>query len=207
MADIATEARHIADRGTARRRAFLEAARAVFLDHGYEATSVNDIVRKAGGSLATLYGQFGNKEGLFLAVVEDQHERVMAAMAPQSVDNMSLENGLQVLGEGFLRALLLRESLAFFRLVVAEGRKFPESSQAYILAGADKVREVIGAHIRRAAPNFVGDRIEASAFFLELVRSRHHYHAVADDAYVLDEQELSDHVASCVRFFVRALRN
>ena len=40
---------------SARRHAFLLAAREVFLEQGYEEASVNDVVRRAGGSLATLY--------------------------------------------------------------------------------------------------------------------------------------------------------
>ena len=102
--EIASSARPL-DRGVARRQAFLEAAREVFLDQGYEAASVNDVVRLAGGSLATLYSQFGNKEGLFLAVVQDQHERVLAAMTPSSVDDLSLEDGLKQIGAQFVRAI------------------------------------------------------------------------------------------------------
>ena len=68
----------------------LQAAREVFLEQGYEAASVNDVVRRAGGSLATLYAQFGNKEGLFQAVTQDQHERFTRAMTPDSVDHLPL---------------------------------------------------------------------------------------------------------------------
>ncbi|MBS0385347.1 MAG: helix-turn-helix transcriptional regulator, partial [Proteobacteria bacterium] len=46
------------DRGVARRHAFLLSAREVFLEQGYEQASVNDVVRRAGGSFATLYAQF-----------------------------------------------------------------------------------------------------------------------------------------------------
>src|ERR1700742_3483370 len=109
-------------RGEARRRAFLDAALQVFLQQGLAEASVNDVVRLAGGSLATLYAQFGNKEGLFLAVIQDEHERLTDAMTPDCVDHLPLEQGLQHIGEQFLRIILSRENLAFFRLVVGEGR-------------------------------------------------------------------------------------
>lgn len=73
---------HVSDRGVARRQGFLRAARAVFLEQGYEAASVNDVVCVAGGSLATLYAQFASKENLFLAVCEEQREQAVAAMTP-----------------------------------------------------------------------------------------------------------------------------
>lgn len=194
------------DRGVARRHAFLEAARTVFLDQGYEAASVNDVVRLAGGSLATLYAQFGNKEGLFLAVIQDEHERLTQAMTPDSVDHLPLEEGLQHIGEQFLRNILNRESLAFFRLVVGEGRKFPQSVQRYVATGADKVREVVVRHLKKAAPNFEGDYDSVASYFLEVLRSRHQYRALADDAYELSEAELSSHVAHSVRFLVNGLQ-
>lgn len=195
------------DRGVARRQAFLQAARTVFLEQGYEAASVNDVVRLAGGSLATLYSQFGNKEGLFLAVIQDEHERLTEAMTPKSVDNVPLEQGLQQIGEQFLRAILTRESLAFFRLVVGEGRKFPQSVQRYVFTGADKVREVVANHLRRAAFEFNGDHDAAASYFLELLRSRHQYRALADDAYALGDDELRQHVAHSVRFLLNGLKH
>jgi AcrR family transcriptional regulator len=194
------------DRGVARRQAFLQGARQVFLEQGYEAASVNDVVRLAGGSLATLYAQFGNKEGLFLAVIQDQHERVMAAMTPECVDHLPLEDGLQAIGEQFVRAILARDSLAFFRLTVGEGRKFPQSVQRYIHAGAEKVREVVANYLSVAAPGFAGDRDMTAAYFLELLRGRHHYLALADDAYALTDAQLVKHVRDAVRFLINGMR-
>ncbi|HYD86490.1 MAG TPA: TetR/AcrR family transcriptional regulator [Vitreimonas sp.] len=194
------------DRGVARRQAFLHAARTVFLEQGYEAASVNDVVRLAGGSLATLYAQFGNKEGLFLAIIQDEHERLTEAMTPKCVDHLPLEQGLQQIGEQFLRTILTRESLAFFRIVVGEGRKFPQSVQRYVFTGADKVREVVVKYLRHAAPEFKGDYDSVASYFLEVLRSRHQYRALADDAYALSDAEFAAHVGHAVRFIVNGLR-
>lgn len=192
------------DRGAARRIAFLKAARAVFLEQGYVAASVNEVVRLAGGSLATLYSQFGSKEGLFIAVAQDQHERFAEAIMPECVDHLPLEQGLQSIGEQFMHALFAPENLAFFRVVVGEGRKFPELVQAYINASADDVRGVVIGYLRRRAP-FVEDPYMAACYFLEMLRARHHYHALADDSYALSETELREHVAAAVRFLRRGM--
>lgn len=192
------------DRGVARRQAFLQAAREVFLEQGYEAASVNDVVRRAGGSLATLYAQFGNKEGLFLAVTQDQHERFIRAITPDSVDHLPLEQGLQAIGEHYVRALLARDNLAFFRIIVGEARKFPEQLQRYISSGgADKVRAVIASFLAARKANVENPEVAAS-YLLELWRSSHHYRALADDAYQLTDAALVAHVAAGVRFFLRA---
>ena len=193
------------DRGVARRQAFLQAARTVFLDQGYEAASVNDVVRLAGGSLATLYAQFGNKEGLFLAVIQDQHERIMEAMLPECVDHLPLEQGLQVIGEKFVSAILSRDSLAFFRLVVGEGRKFPESVRRYVFVGSDRVREIIIKYVKLAAPDFRGNLDDIGSHFIELLRGRHHYYALADDAYTLSDAQRTAHVREAVRFLIAGM--
>lgn len=195
-----------ADRGLARRQAFLVAARQVFLEQGYEAASVNDVVRLAGGSLATLYAHYRNKEGLFLAVLQDHHERMMQALTPGNLANLDLPGALQVLGEQFLRTILQRDNRAFFRLVVSEGRKFPESAQQYITAGVDKVRHLVAQRIIDAGMD-CPDRSEMCAsYFLELLRARHHYRSIIDESYALSDQQLSDHVAGAVRFLLRGMK-
>ncbi len=193
------------DRGVARRQAFLKAARDVFLEFGFEAASVNEIVRRAGGSLATLYAQYGNKEGLFLAVAQDQHDRFVREILPACTEDMPLEQGLQMMGEQLLRTLLTRENLAFYRIVVGEGRKFPQLLQRYVTAGAERIRGAIAAYVRtRAATEGIDipDPEVTAAYFLDVVRSRHHYYSLANPDYHLTDQELSAHVREAVRFFL-----
>jgi len=189
------------DRGVARRHAFLAAAREVFLEQGYEAASVNDVVRRAGGSLATLYAQFGNKEGLFLAVAQDLHEELVRAMTPQNVDHLPLEEALQVIGEQFCRALISRDNLAFFRIIIGEGRHFPQHVQRYIAqGGAEKVRGVVVRTIEASGVD-LGDAEVAASYLLELWRSRHHYRALAAEQYTLSDEALTQHVREVVKFF------
>jgi AcrR family transcriptional regulator len=200
-AEIA-EAPRPADRGVARRQAFLEAARAVFLEQGYEAASVNDVVRRAGGSLATLYSQFGNKDGLFLAVLQDQHERMLAALTPGCVKHLGAEAGLQAIGERFLRAVLTKDNCAFFRLVISESRKFPDSATKYIFSGVERVRAIVAEHM--CAVGISSEDAETLAsYFLEMLRSRHHFRAMIDDNYQLTDAEIRAHVARAVVFILK----
>ena len=52
------------------RRRVLDAARRLFLDRGYAATTVAAIAREAGVSVETVYKAFGNKPGLVKAVFD-----------------------------------------------------------------------------------------------------------------------------------------
>jgi len=66
------------DAGGGRER-LLEAAMRLFATKGYAATSVRDIVSAAGVTAPSLYHHFGNKEGLFLAIMRANRARVEAA--------------------------------------------------------------------------------------------------------------------------------
>jgi AcrR family transcriptional regulator len=197
------------DRGIARRQAFLKAARTVFLENGYENTSVNDIVSIAGGSLATLYSQFESKEGLFLAVAKEQHSLFSRDSLPDTVDDLPFEEYLQAFGESFLRAALSREHLAFYRIFIGEGRKFPQLLQTYLSSGAAELRKLIGARIMKWAVEnnvTITNPDLKAAYFVDLCRTRLHYQALADSTFVVSEIEIRDHVNEAVSFFLGGLR-
>jgi len=199
-----TEERGI-DRGVARRQAFLKAARAVFLEFGFEAASVNEIVRRAGGSLATLYAQFGNKEGLFQAVTGEQQERFMRELLPNCAEDLPLEQGLQVMGEQLLNAMLTKDNLAFYRIVIGEGRKFPELMQRYLSGSAERTRNAVANYIAVRAKREGLDMPNAertASYFFEVVRGRHVYRAMADANYTLTPQEVTEDVRQGVQFFL-----
>ena len=68
------------------RQALLAAARKLFVRQGYEATTMQHIVREAGTSIGNCYFYFPTKEALLRAIVEDfaQHigQSIDAAIAP-----------------------------------------------------------------------------------------------------------------------------
>ena len=49
-----------------------EVATELFIQHGYDQVSLDQIVEQAGGSKATIYKYFGSKQGLFLAICKDR---------------------------------------------------------------------------------------------------------------------------------------
>lgn len=209
MPEIAPAETRVTDRGSARRQAFLVAARAEFLARGYEAANVNEVVRNAGGSLATLYAQFGNKEGLFLAVMEDQHARFIADFSTDEAEGLELERGLEIIGLKVIQAFLKPDNLAFYRITIGEGGKFPHLLQRYVgTGGASTVRGAIAVHLANHATadgRKVADPEASASFFLELMRARHHYRALSDAAYAPTTEELSEHVKAGVHVLLHGM--
>lgn len=62
-------------RGHERCVALLVSATELFLERGYDAVSLDDIVQHAGGSKASIYKYFGNKEGLFKAICDYRRDK------------------------------------------------------------------------------------------------------------------------------------
>ena len=87
------------------REKILDAARAIFGDRGFEATSIAEIGAGAGISKSVLYHYFGSKAGLYHALLEHEGqaliEAVAAAVPAPDVDGPRLRPGV----DAFLRFL------------------------------------------------------------------------------------------------------
>jgi TetR/AcrR family transcriptional regulator, regulator of cefoperazone and chloramphenicol sensitivity len=73
-------------RGEDTRRRILETALDLFAAQGYEGASTRQIAERAGVNLPAIQYYFGNKEGLYRAVIEDitaDTDRHMASLAPR----------------------------------------------------------------------------------------------------------------------------
>ncbi len=62
----------------ARRAQLIEVGRQVFAEHGYEATSVEEIAERARVSKPIVYEHFGGKEGLYAVIVDREVEHILS---------------------------------------------------------------------------------------------------------------------------------
>jgi AcrR family transcriptional regulator len=69
------------DRGRRRRAAVLDAAEALFVEHGFHAVSVDDLGSSAGISGPGLYRHFASKDALLMAVLDRIWERLAPSVA------------------------------------------------------------------------------------------------------------------------------
>ncbi|MDK3258837.1 TetR/AcrR family transcriptional regulator [Blastococcus capsensis] len=64
--------------GPERRRQLLDVGRALFAEHGFAATSVEEIAASAGVSKPVVYEHFGGKQGLHAVVVDREMHRLLS---------------------------------------------------------------------------------------------------------------------------------
>jgi AcrR family transcriptional regulator len=77
--------------GVTTRNELLEAAGAVFAEHGYARATSKEICERAGANIAAVNYHFGGKDGLYSAVLEEAHHRLVsletvAAAARSDID-------------------------------------------------------------------------------------------------------------------------
>lgn len=117
--------RHDSKRGK-RREAILEAAHELFVEKGYEATTLGDIVRRSGGSLATLYDMFENKPGLLRALVTERCLTINGALDSAAITERPFQDALRAVADEMLDRFLDPNFVGLFRVMVAQCTSHPD---------------------------------------------------------------------------------
>lgn len=189
-----------------RRRAIIQAAIEVFLEHGYGAARLEQIIQRSGGSLSTLYSEFKGKEGLFAAIIDEICDAMVGALpmidAPSSE---SVEKVLHRFGLTYLRLLLAPVSLVLYRMVISESGRFPELGEAVFRAGptaaADRLADYLREQARRGKLN-VSDSDLTARLFLEMVKGDLHFRALIGAGAPPTASEVEVNVAGAVQTFL-----
>jgi len=145
-----------------KRRDLLEGALVVFAADGYARASIDGIARAAGVSSRTIYNQFGDKAGLFEAVIVDSARRVADAQVETA---QRLLGGIVAGAEVDIEAELIVFARAWatprpefaphfslVRQVHAEAGHIPEAAlRAWQKEGPQRVHRAVAGHLRRIA--------------------------------------------------------
>jgi AcrR family transcriptional regulator len=113
-----------------KRDAIARAALTLFASDGYERTSVDAIAAEAGVSKRTVYSHFGDKESLFLSVVRETYEGMLARIGEivsRAQWDGDLRGALTSCVTEITRSIVRapdRATLA--RLLIAEAPHFPD---------------------------------------------------------------------------------
>ncbi len=102
-----------------------EAARRLFLEQGFAATSMDAVAREANVSKATLYSYFPSKEALFGHLIADECIAVQAGLdIPTLADG--LEAALRRFARDYVRMYLTAKKQSLVRVMANESKRFPQ---------------------------------------------------------------------------------
>jgi AcrR family transcriptional regulator len=134
-----------AEQSAARREAILAAALDEFSASGFAATRLDDVARRAGVAKGTIYLHFRDKEALFQELIRSALSPFVATIEAASAADLPLRAVAERLVSGFVRDVYGTNRKNIIRLVLVEGRRFPNVADFYY-------REVVGramAAVRR----------------------------------------------------------
>ncbi len=132
------------------REAILSAARSVFADLGYGATSVRDIIRKTGLASGTFYNYFRSKEEVFEALMDEGMRRIRPRLRAERIRSRTFEDFISNAYRAYF------EYLATDRDTFQVMRRNPNTIRVRmdtpeLIAGFEEIREYIEEDIRNGA--------------------------------------------------------
>jgi TetR/AcrR family transcriptional repressor of mexJK operon len=134
--------------------AIMEAATAVFLEKGYDGTSMDDVAAKAAVSKPTVYKHFSDKEQLFAEIVRsttDQIDDLVRLVVETMAGHADIETGLAALARRFITALMQPQVLRLRRLVIANADRFPDVGRSWYEQGFERVLATLATSFQSLA--------------------------------------------------------
>jgi AcrR family transcriptional regulator len=104
----------------------LAAAGELFLQYGFDGTSMDAVAEQARISKRTLYSRHADKSALFNAAIFDLLGRFLVPIETIDYDAADLDAALLAIGQDMVKGVLQPGFLAIYRLVVFEIRRRPE---------------------------------------------------------------------------------
>lgn len=131
-----------------------QAALEAFAEHGYAATRVDEVARRAGVSKGLLYLYFKTKEELFKAVIRSAVVPRIGALKIAIEDtDLSAEEFLRGPFLEFIRKLPDSPARIVVRLMIAEGPKHPDLTEYYceqvVSVGLDALSQLVRLGVSR----------------------------------------------------------
>ncbi|CBL43872.1 Transcriptional regulator [gamma proteobacterium HdN1] len=199
----------LSDRGLQRRTRFLDAATEVFLQCGYESASLQEIVSRAGGSLTTLYRLFGNKEGLFQAVIDRRASWLLEQFDLPQMKGRDPQTVLNKVGNRFLETMLAPEVLSLYRLLVVEAVRNPRLREIFLAVAPERSIRALADYLESEVQ--IGrlqlpDCATAATLFFSMVKGERHARSLMGEEIRLTEEQREQAVAEVVDLFLNGCR-
>ncbi len=187
----------------------LEIAAEMFMEHGFDATSMDRLAETAMIGKATLYARYADKAALFADFLR---RRILLIYEPLEAE---FEKGLK--GKGLEATLLIvarrmtdlsvaPSTIALFRILAAQGTRFPELGKLAIQEGLYrqiKIVEKILIRFSGAHRYAIDDLSLAADLFLSIVLGR--VSRIALLGVHMEPEALDRRAREAVRIFVRGL--
>lgn len=186
----------------------VDAAGELFVELGFQATTLDKIAQRAKISKLSIYRHFENKEALFRAAIATGCHQLFAPQALLEGIDGSAEDQLMAVGSSLLRTLLRSDVRSVEAMVMADQTNPKSLSKLHYEAGPAHVIAQIEALLRqlhaKAVLN-VPDPLRSARLFAALFKGSDLLMiARFDQARAEDDNEIESYCRSAVAMFIAA---
>lgn len=185
----------------------LTVAQKHFLDHGFAGTTMSGIAAALGGSKGTLWNHFPSKERLFAAVLDRVAKAYQAQLSQLLDPDADLPVTLLAACLSLARKVTSAEAIALHRVIIAEGRRFPELSRIFFDLAPRNTRVILAQFLAGAMDRGQlrhADPMDAARALMALVTSGTHQQLLMGQMDEPDDDLLRADAAFAVTLFLRA---
>lgn len=156
-----------------RNRELLDKSLDLFLEHGFERTTIEAITAAVGMAKRTVYARYGDKETLFRTALQRAiDDWIVPIEALRKLETPDLEETLHRVGRALVANILSPAGLRLMRITNAESGRIPEIGDYALRRGTGPTVAYLVDLFGRYMPDRFGDPEEANAIgyaFLHLV--------------------------------------
>ncbi|MCC8619443.1 TetR/AcrR family transcriptional regulator [Xanthomonas vesicatoria] len=185
----------------------VDAAYKLFVELGFQATTLDKVAQRAKVSKLSIYRHFESKEALFSAAIADRCHQFAPQMFSESIDG-SAEVQLLAVGSSLLRTLLSPDVRSVEAMVMADKKSQKSLSKLQYEGGPAYVIAQIEALLRQLHKNEVldvPDPVASARLFAALFKgSDLLIIARFDPARAEDSKEIDSYCTSAVAMFIAA---
>lgn len=191
------------------RQEIIVAAHKLFLDHGFSATSMDDIAAEAGMAKQTLYGYFSDKRALFTAVIEHAVGTPWKLELTDAITSREqLAQALYTVLSGLNAVSMRPKYIKLLRVIVSEATRHPEIGDLFrngVTYRSLQSLSALFAASNKAGVTDIANPELAACFFLGGMVIRIFLDGLLTSPSVvskLAEQELQEYVDMFVAFVI-----
>ncbi len=192
------------DRPKIKQRAVIEAAEELFLQHGYDGTSIDMIAERAAVSRQTIYNQYESKEALFSAITADLVREILLPLATRVERSEGLRATLIAFARRLVTTILLPRTRALYRLTITEAQRFPALGRAVYVAGVEAAEKELASYLLAQSELEVPDPTTAARQLFALVSHPINLKINLGIEVDPDDPEISKRLDAGVDTFLRA---
>lgn len=186
--------------------AILEAASDLFLELGFDGTSMDGVARRAEVSKQTVYSHFSSKEQLFGEAVHAAIAAYYPDRALAQLETRELEADLKAVCQTLANLLMDTRAIAMFRLLVAAGAKSSALGEIFWRSGGADIQKQLAAFLQTWVDKGeldIDDTEKAGQQLVALFKEPAHFRISIGIQEPLTQEEINISVDDAVASFLK----